>query len=153
MKKIFIPLYILTLLFVTIVIIRLLGYEYNKNYLHEFLSYNKTECDAREYPTSPGHSGIQGCVFWMRNNYIERIQGWFASFRRDSNYCDSKYPPEKASGFVRMLGSDYNDPKCTYEAFKKQKQQENWDYLVSSEKDGFYNYCLEQACPRPKMFK
>lgn len=128
---------------------RLLGYKFNK----DFLSFNRQQCIDREFPTYDNHSGIEGCIFWMRNDYLEKTQSWNTLFKRDDNYCDQKYKNIGKSTLFSGLADYYNDPKCTYESFKKTKRDENWDYLVSKEKDGIYDYCVNQICPRQPLFK
>lgn len=155
MKKAFLILISIILLVMSfLIIMKLLGYSYNKNFIKDFLSFNKQECIKSEYPTYENHSGIAGCIFWMREDYLQKTQSWKAQFKEDSVYCNQKY--KNVGEFLsasEFLSGEYFDPKCSYEGFRKQKRDENWDYLVSKEKDGFYNYCVDQTCHRPSMFK
>ena len=150
MKKIIITtLGLLLIILLALIIIRLLGYHFNK----DFISFNKQRCIEEEYSTYYHHSGIEGCVFWMREDYIGKTQSWRELFKKDEAYCSQKYENENKSSFSNLFSGEYDDPKCEYEAFRAQKRIENWSYLVSKEKDGFYNYCVDQICPSPKMFK
>ena len=144
---------LLLIVLLVLIIISLLGYHFNKNFISDYLSFNKRQCIAQEYPTYYHHSGIEGCVFWMRENYLQKTQFWSSLFKRDDTYCSQEYKSEKDSSFSDIFSGEYNDPKCEYEAFRAQKRTENWAYLVSKERDGFYNYCVDQVCPSPKMFK
>jgi len=140
---------ILILIILFLVMMMLLGYKFNK----QFISFNRNECIEKEYPTYNQHSGIQGCIFWMRHDYLEKTQSWQTLFERDDAYCDLKYGNEKLSGIEKLFSAENADPKCSYPAFQKEKRDENWDYLVSKEKDGFYDYCADQICPRQSLFK
>lgn len=152
MKKIIITtIALLLIVLLALIIIRLLGYQFNKSFISESLSFNKQQCIDTEYPTYDQHSGIAGCVFWMRANYLERTQNWHDLFTRDDAYCNQKYPNGNNSLLYGL--DELNDPKCEYEGFKMQKVHENWAFLTSKEKDGIYNYCVDQTCPNPKMFK
>jgi hypothetical protein len=162
MKKIIITTIITTLgllliILLALIIIRLLGYQFNKNFISDSLNFNKQQCIEKEYPTYYNHSGIAGCVFWMREDYLGKTQSWRTLFKRDDAYCIQKYEnvSKSSSGnlFSDLFSGESSDPKCEYEAFRAQKRNENWAYLVSKEKDGFYNYCVGQICPSPKMFK
>jgi hypothetical protein len=152
-RRLFITLaYLLVFVLLVVIVMRLLGYHFNKDYFKELASFNRQECAVNEYPTYEGHSGIQGCVFWMRSDYLERTQSWRTLFKRDDVYCSQKYPESQSVPIWSSLTDRY-DAKCDYEAFKSQKQRENWDYLVSGNKDGFYKYCVRQICPLPPLFK
>jgi|SRR3989344_5803357 len=154
MKKIIITtLGLLLITLFALLIIRLLGYQFNKNFISDFLSFNKQQCIEKKYPTYYNHSGIEGCVFWMRDDYLGKTQSWRELFKKDDAYCSRKYKNENKSSLDNLFSDEYWDPKCEYEAFRAQKRNENWTYLVSKEKDGFYNYCVDQICPSPKMFK
>ncbi len=156
MKKIIITttLGLLLIVLLVLMIIRLLGYQFNKNFISDSLSFNKQQCIEREYPTYNQHSGIAGCIFWMRSDYLEKTQGWQNLFKRDDVYCNQKYPNgENALSLGDIFGGEYGDPKCEYWAFKQQKIAENWPFLISKEKDGMYNYCVNQICPSPTIFK
>ena len=127
----------------------MLGYHFNKNFINEYVSFNKQKCIEQEYPTYYNHSGIEGCIFWTREGYLSKTQSWYTLFEKDDAYCNQKYNNSSSN----LFSGEYSDPKCEYEAFRKQKRNENWDYLVSKEKDGIYNYCANKICPSPKMFK
>jgi len=126
-------------------IMHLLGYKINK----EYFAYDRERCIEEEYPTYYHHSGIEGCIFWMRNDYLEKKQSWRSQFSIDTEYCNSKYNKNDFKDKMDKMG----DPKCSYIGFKKLKRKENWDYLISEEKDDFYEYCVNQACPEPPLFK
>lgn len=150
MKKIIITtLGLLLIVLLALLIINLLGYHFNK----QFFSFNRQQCVEQEYPTYYHHSGIEGCIFWMREDYLQKTQGWRNLFKKDDVYCNQKYNNENNPSGLHFLSGEYGDPKCEYEAFRTQKRNENWEYLVSTEKDGFYNYCVDKICPSPKMFK
>lgn len=155
LKKIIITtLGLLLIILLALIIIRLLGYQYNKGFVKEFFSFNREQCIEQEYPTYYHHSGIEGCIFWMREDYLQKEQGWHNLFQRDDAYCSQKYEKEGdalSNSVISFLGN--SDPKCEYEAFRAQKRNENWAHLTSKEKDGFYDYCVNKICPRPKMFK
>ncbi len=105
-KKILAGVFIgLFFILLVLLILNLLGFKFNKN----FFDFNKKECIEKEFTTRLGHSGIQGCIFWMRHDDLQK------------------------KGINAI--------------------QERWDYLVSDTKDGFYDYCVEQICPSPKLFK
>ena len=150
MKKILLTIGgIIILIILFLLMMMMLGYKFNK----QFISFNKNKCIEEEYPTYYHHSGIEGCIFWMRHDYIEKEQSWQTLFKRDDAYCTSKYKNEKGANFENLFGGEYNDPKCTYTAFQKQKRDENWNYLISKDKDGFYDYCVKQTCSRPSLLK
>ena len=153
MKKTYFILLGLLLLVITFLIaMKLVGYSFNK----QFLTYNRQQCIDAEYPTYYHHSGIAGCVFWMRNDYLEKTQSWGSLFKRDDTYCKQKYESDVLTSFSAKLDNtlkESRDPKCDYEGIRQQKRNENWDYLTSKQKDGFYNYCAEQSCPKQSMFK
>ena len=140
---------IMILIILFLLMMTMLGYKFNK----EFISFNRQQCIEKEYPTYYHHSGIEGCIFWMRHNYLEKEQSWQTLFKRNDVYCDLQYKNEDKTDLSNLFGGEYADPKCTYAAFQKQKMNENWDYLVSKEKDGFHNYCVDQICPRQPLFK
>ena len=147
MKKIFFILFgILFLIIMFLFTMKMLGYNFNK----KFLSFNRQQCINDEFSTSFHHSGIEGCMFWMRHNFLEKEQNWQSLFKRDNDYCNQKY---KNKNTWDSLNGEYADPKCNYDAFRGQKREENWNYLVSKEQDGFYNYCVDQVCPRQTIFK
>jgi len=141
----------LLIIFLVLVIINLLGYHFNKSFVSEFMSFNKQQCINAEYPTYYHHSGIAGCIFWMRADYLEKTQNWQNLFKRDDAYCNQKYPNGSNSLLYGL--DELNDPKCEYEGFKMEKVHENWTFLTSAEKDGMYNYCVNQICPQPSLFK
>ncbi|MCX6744563.1 MAG: hypothetical protein NTX82_03495 [Candidatus Parcubacteria bacterium] len=148
MKKfILITISSLLIIILALLIVRLLGYSFNK----DFLSFNKQQC------ISKNQREIEGCTFWMRVNYLEKTQGWADLFKKEDAYCSEKYKNENTNIDVyKPLFSlpEMSDPLCNLEAFKDQKRKENWEYLTSKEKDGYYYYCEEnKACPRPKLFK
>jgi hypothetical protein len=92
----------------------------------------------------------------MRNDYLEKTQSWKNLFKRDDEYCKQKYESGDLSDLSTSLKNtmtESRDPKCDYEGIREQKRNENWNYLTSMEKDGFYNYCVNQTCPRQPMFK
>ena len=141
---------ILVLVFLSLQIVKLLGYKFNK----EFFSYNQQECVDREMPTYYHHPGIEGCIFWVRNNYLEKQQNWQNDFQRDDTYCDEKYPEEYTRMNNRLYSlEESNDVRCSYSVFQDQKRKENWEYLISKEKDGIYYYCIEQICPNQPLFR
>jgi hypothetical protein len=151
-KKLFIIFICLILVILFLVMMQLLGYRFNK----EFLSFNRQQCINKEYPTYNNHSGIEGCIFWMRNDYLEKSRSWASLFNRDENYCDQKYKNNDKPGVMSLkewFNGERSDSKCNYEAFKDLKRRENWDYLVSKEKDGFYDYCVDKICPKQALFK
>jgi hypothetical protein len=151
MKKIIlITIGLLFIILLIVIIIRLLGYSLNK----EYFSFNRQECIDREYPTYYHHSGIEGCIFWVRADYLEKSQEWAKQFVRDDEYCNQLSNNDDSSdGYKSLFAGEYVDPKCSYSAFKDKKRKENWDYLISKDKDGIYEYCVEQSCPRPKLLK
>lgn len=117
-------------------------------------------CVLNEYPTYAGHSGIAGCVFWMRHNDKEKKELWSNQFKQqeDEEYCSNKYEGSNNNGgyvpvSFRFDGTAYSDPKCSYSAFKEMKRKQNWDYLVSEEWDGFTEYCALESCPLPEELK
>lgn len=150
MKKILITIAsIILLIILFLVMMMLLGYKFNK----QFISFNREQCIEEEYPTYEQHPGIEGCIFWMRHDYLEKEESWTTLFKRDDDYCNQKYKRDKQEVRFQLFSGEYADPKCEYAAFQKQKRNENWDYLVSKEKDGFYDYCVDQICPKQPLFK
>ncbi len=136
-----------------IAIVRLLGFQINKDF---FIPFDKQQCIEREYPTYPGHSGIAGCVFWARHDDLELKQNWIDSFERDDAYCKQTYGNTDDTDFAERLHirlTEGRDPKCDYEGVKQVKRNENWDYLISKDKDQFYYSCVEQICPSKNLFK
>ena len=144
MKKV--PLIIVGAILVTILFLlmmQLLGYKFNK----KFINFDRKQCIEQEYPTYYHHSGIEGCIFWMRHNYLEKTQSWENLFKRDDAYCDQKYKNEDKLDIKNLFQGEYVDPKCTYSAFQKIKRDENWDYLVSKEKDiDRFSQCHSRKC-------
>lgn len=137
-----------------VVIIRLLGFQLNR----EFFTFNKEQCIAKEYPTYYHHSGIEGCIFWSRNDYLENRENWKSLFHRDDQYCEQKYglvndPNLSFKEQLDLTFQESRDPKCDYEGIKNQKRQENWQYLISKDKDQFYYSCVEQICPTKSLLK
>ncbi|MBI2017445.1 hypothetical protein HYS92_00180 [Candidatus Daviesbacteria bacterium] len=135
-----------------IVILRLLGFQLNK----DFFTFNQQQCIEKEYPTYPNHSGIAGCVFWSRHDDLESKQNWQALFQRDDAYCKQTYGYSDNTDFAGSLHrnlTEGRDPKCNYEGIRQIKRNENWDYLISKDKDQFYYSCVEQLCPTQKLFK
>lgn len=114
-------------------------------------------CVLNEYPTYTNHSGIQGCVYWMRADDLEKKEVWSAQFKEieDQAYCKEKYGD--TSGYVSLrerLENQYstsrrNDTRCEYEAFKAWKRDQNSDLLTSQEWDGFTEYCALESCRLP----
>lgn len=156
MKKVFLILSgSLLLVLVLLIIIRLLGYNFNKEFVKDFIDYNRKQCIIDEYPTYSNHSGIAGCIFWMREGYLQKTQSWRDQFKEDDVYCSQKYHNKNSSSLSNLQNAlaEYGDPKCEYEAFRAQKRNENWDYLVSKEQDEFYEYCVNKICPRPSIFQ
>jgi len=119
---------------------RLLGYQFNKDYT---ILFNKQDCIESD-------SRIDGCIFWMRNDYLEKTQAWSSLYIKDDAYCSEQYT---LGNRLQNSLDEMNDPKCSYLGFLDKKRKENWDYLTSDEKDGYYNYCLKQYCSRPPLFK
>jgi len=158
MKKLFLILasffLFVVLVIGSLIVIKMLGYSFNKDFASTLFTFNKQQCIATEYPTYIDHSGIEGCVFWMRNDYLEKTQLWAGQFKKDDAYCDSEYTNKPKTTILDFSDwNESNDPKCGYEGFKAQKRNENWNYLVSKEQDGIYKYCVDQICSRPPMFK
>jgi hypothetical protein len=150
-RLIFVILGVLLIILLVLIIFGLLGYHYNKNFISDYMSFDKQQCIDTEYPTYYHHSGIAGCIFWMRADYLEKNQNWQSLFKRDDAYCNQKY----SNGSNSLLNGldELNDSKCEYEGFKMLKVHENWAFLISTEKDGMYNYCVGQTCHSPAMFK
>ena len=132
-----------------LIILKLMGYSFNKDYF----SFDKQQCIASEDETRAGHSGIQECIFWMRNDYLEKTQSWKDEFAKDTDYCNEKYGGDTTKAASYAGFKSLSDPRCNYGPFTNQKRQENWAYLVSKEQDGFYAYCVEQICPDQRLFK
>jgi hypothetical protein len=82
---------VLLIILLILVIINLLGYHFNKNFLNDFVHFNKEQCIESKYPTYYNHSGIAGCIFWMREDYLQKIQSWRNLFKKDEIYCSQKY--------------------------------------------------------------
>lgn len=125
---------VLLVILLALLIIRLLGYDFNK----EYFSYDREAC------ISDNDKKIEGCIFWMRVDHLEKTQNWADLFIKDNEYCDSAYRNSLESMF---------DPRCDLGAFKHIKRQENWDYLISDEKDGAYDFCIDEYCPTQKLFE
>lgn len=111
-------------------------------------------CVQNEYPTYNRHSGIAGCVFWTRNDYLEKHEVWINEYKAqeaDATYCNETNDADTALEHLRKtLRNDNSDPKCSYDAFKELKREENWDYFTSSEWDEFTEQCALESCPLPK---
>jgi hypothetical protein len=136
------------LLIMFLFIMGMLGYQFNKKYF----SYDRQEC------ISTNNSDIEGCVFWMRNSHLIKIQDWPEKFQKyeDENYCKKEYGHDKNNAAVENFRNSldrYSDPKCSYNAFKDKMRKENWGYLTSKKKEGFYEYCVKQNCPEQPLFK
>lgn len=149
---------LLLIVLVFLLVMKLLGYSYNKEFLGEFLVVvNKQQCIEAEYPTYYHHSGIEGCVFWAREYNLKTTQDWESLFTRDDAYCDQKYRgQQKTDGIDLRILEESSDLKCSFEALRRQKRNENWDYLVSKEHDEFYDSCVEKFCSwssLPPLFK
>lgn len=114
-------------------------------------------CVLNEYPTYYHHSGIAGCVFWMRHNDLEKKEVWINDFKQKEasrTYCENLDKNANIGGtFWEFSKPSNSDPKCNYEAFKEMKRKQNWDYLVSEEWDGFTEYCALESCSLPKELK
>ena len=114
-------------------------------------------CVLNEYPTYTNHSGIQGCVYWMRADDLEKKEVWSAQFKEveDQTYCKEKYGDTSSYTSLReRLENQYstsrrNDTRCEYKAFKAWKRNQNTDYLTSQEWDGFTEYCALESCRLP----
>jgi len=114
-------------------------------------------CVLNEYPTYTNHSGIQGCVYWMRADDLEKKEVWSAQFKEveDQAYCKEEYGDTSAYTSLReRLEIQYstsrrNDTRCEYEAFKAWKRNLNVEHLTSKEWDGFTEYCALESCRLP----
>ncbi len=140
------------LVLIILAILTLLGYKFNK----QFFSYSRQDCINQEYPTYYHHSGIAGCIFWMRQDYLKKEQSWESTFVKDEEYCKLQYnnsEEDDLNSYANLFQGEYSDPKCTYSAYEKIKRNENWGYLVSKEEDGIYDYCVNQSCPKQPLFK
>jgi hypothetical protein len=136
-----------------IAIVRLLGFQINKEF---FIPFDKQQCIEKEYPTYQNHPGIAGCIFWSRHDDLELKQNWRALYQRDDDYCSETYENKTTSNFADSLNlrlKESRDPKCNYEGIRQVKRSENWDYLISKDKDQFYYSCVEQICPDRSLFK
>jgi hypothetical protein len=142
---------ILLVILLTLMIIKLFGLNLNKNYINEVLNFDQQQCIEQEYSTFYHHSGIAGCIFWMRSDYLEKSENWASLFERDETYCSQKYDSNVSK--LSLSLEELHDPKCEYSAFKNAKIEENWSFLISTEKDGMYNYCVDQICSNPKIFE
>jgi len=147
-KIIFIIFVSLSIVLMFLLIMKLLGYNYNKDFLGEFVSFDKQKCIETEYPTYENHGGIEGCVFWAREYHLKTTQEWQASFTRDDEYCEQEYGNIAFKNLYELA-----DQKCSFEGFRSQKRNENWDYLVSKEEDEFYKSCVDQFCSWPPLFR
>lgn len=76
------------LIILVLVIIKLLGYSFNKDF---FTAFNQDQCIQREYPTYVGHSGIAGCLFWSRSDYLQQRDGWDLSSRAEKQQENWSY--------------------------------------------------------------
>ena len=118
-----------------IIILRLLGFKFNKDYF----SYNRNQCILNQ------QREVEGCVFWSRNDKL-RDKDWKNQFAFDFAHC-VKY---KNVPFPASL-DEMGDPRCELEAFYAQKREENWAYLTSKEHDLFFNDCANQFCPTERL--
>ncbi len=126
-------------------------------------------CVLNEYPTYDHHPGIQGCVFWMRHDDLERREVWIQDFKEqeDQGYCIEKYPyvdpsntfrkkyglepsPKPVSPDLNFSEGAHSDPKCDYNAYKAIRRENNWQYLTSNEWDDFTEFCALELCPIPE---
>ncbi|MCR4286111.1 MAG: hypothetical protein NUW00_04425 [Candidatus Kaiserbacteria bacterium] len=137
---------ILLFLVMSLFVMKMLGYTFNKEYFTD-----RNQCILDNYENQRSSSDIESCIFWMRVNYLEKEQGWEKSFTRDDAYCDSTYP--KSDGFFSPVLDNMNDPRCYFGAYRGKLMRDNWDYLVSKEKDGMFNFCALQICPEQPLFK
>lgn len=138
-----------SILAISIMVIHLVGqfgYKFNK----EIVSFDKDQCISENYETKPGKSGIQGCVYWMRADKLEKEEGWKQDYEADADGClDGVEHP-----VVGRVGAQMAAPKeCLYTTYSDQRRKQNVSYLTSEEKDGYYSYCAEKVCPDPKLLK
>lgn len=136
-----------SLVLVWVIILNLLGYKFDKSYV----GYSQKSCLE-----NLSESQLEGCVFWSRNNYLEKQESWESHFERDDKYCENLKGKNRESckfKYIDLCEGEPYDPRCSYEAFKDQKRQESWSYLVSDEKDEFYYSCLDSLCPKWSLFK
>lgn len=113
---------------------------------------SKSLISREQYVVQTAPKELEGCVFWSRHDSLETQERWKEQFQRDSQYCNSRYDQESVNDasnpFEGLFEGEYADPRCTYDAFKKQKRDENWNYLVSNQKDDYYYSCIERLFPK-----
>lgn len=145
LKNIYIATFsVLVLLILFLFAMSQLGYEFNQN----FFTFDRKQCIAENFETKLGRSGIEGCIFWMRNNSLEKTQNWEQAWQQDEDGC--------LDGFENIrnnINDSQNGKECSYATYKDQQRQKNWEYLTSSEQNQFYDYCVDQMCPSPTIFE
>ena len=120
-----------------------LGYKFNK----EVVTFDKEQCIADHLEMRNGKSGIKGCVFWMRDDGLQKTEQWSQQYDSDEDGClDGESIPEKDT-----YGND--DKHCSSSKFFEQKRKQDWSYLTSSDRDGYFQFCADQLCPDQKVIK
>lgn len=147
------------LLFITLTIlaiflcIKLAGYEINK----DFFSNSKQSCMQSVNP-----SEVSNKVFWMRwaDLLKQNETEWRKSFKRDDTYCYSlqNKVDENYSGtgmHLLQLWSTTRDAKCDIDEYISQRihESQNWEYMVSNDKDKFYYQAIDELCPVQYLLK
>jgi hypothetical protein len=120
-------------------------------------------CYLNKYPNYNSTKGIEDCVYWKRAEEMERQEVWVNEYKQQEDpahcrliqdeyrkECD-RLRKENFSSAWRFCGFDPSriEPKCDYDAFKREKRDENSGYLTSQEWDGFMEQCTLQRCPLP----